>query len=58
MANKKEKLYKFNDSMGFMTQEEILNSDDEELQEEFFKYLDRLNKLENSSTGMNKELYI
>ena len=58
MAKKKEKLYKFNDSMGFMTQEEILNSDDEELQEEFFKYLDRLNKLENSSTGMNKELYI
>lgn len=44
--NNKVKMYKVNDKYGFMTAEEIMNSDDEQLQEDFYHYLDKLNEQE------------
>lgn len=56
MARSKQSVYKLNDSVGFMSMDAILDSDDEELQDEFFKYLDKMNEYENSSRGIGRSL--
>lgn len=55
MSRPKKNLYKLNDSVGFMTSDEILDSDDEELQNEYFKMLDSLNEQEYHSVGRNRK---
>lgn len=56
MARGKQSVFKLNDSVGFMSMDAILDSDDEELQSEFFKYLDNMNEFENSSRGIGRSL--
>lgn len=56
MARGKQSVFKLNDSVGFMSMDAILDSDDEELQDEFFKYLDSMNEYENSSKGIGHSL--
>ena len=56
MAKNKQSVFKLNDSVGFMSMDAILDSDDEELQSEFFKYLDNMNEFENSSRGIGRSL--
>lgn len=50
-----KKAYFLGDSHGILTSDEILNSDDEELQNDFYKYLDKENGYEdynNDSDGL------